>query len=75
MLGLNEPSARPTLNQIGQNLSNENLSFEETIKKTTYEFKIILLGSIAVGKTSILTKKCRFYNREDWLWKTQKLHK
>ena len=56
MLGLNEPSARPTLNQIGQNLSNENLSFEETIKKTTYEFKIILLGSIAVGKTSILTR-------------------
>ena len=56
MLGLNEPSARPTLNQIGQNLSNENLSFEETIKKTTYEFKIILLGSISVGKTAILNR-------------------
>jgi Ras-related protein Rab-11A len=56
MLGLNDPSARPTLNQIGQNLSNENLSFEETIKKTTYEFKIILLGSISVGKTAILNR-------------------
>ena len=56
MLGLNDPSARPTLNQVGQNLSNENLSFEETIKKTTYEFKIILLGSISVGKTAILNR-------------------
>ena len=56
MLGLNEPSARPTLNQISQNLSNENLSFEENIKKTTYEFKIILLGSVSVGKTSILNR-------------------
>ena len=56
MLGLNEPSARPTLNQVSQNLSNENLSFEENMKKTTYDFKIILLGSIAVGKTAILDR-------------------
>lgn len=56
MLGLNEPLSRPTLNQVSQNLSNENVSFEETIKKTTYEFKIILLGSISVGKTSILNR-------------------
>ena len=56
MLGLNEPSARPTLNQVSQNLSNENLSFEENIKKASYEFKIILLGSISVGKTAILNR-------------------
>lgn len=56
MFGLNQPSSRPTLYNNGQNLSNENLSFEETLKKTTYEFKIILLGTIAVGKTAILSQ-------------------
>jgi GTPase SAR1 family protein len=58
MMGTVDPSARPTLYGDGQNLSsgNENISSEETINKTTYEFKIILLGSIAVGKTSILNR-------------------
>ena len=58
MMGTVDPSARPTLCGDGQNLSsgNENISSEETINKTTYEFKIILLGSIAVGKTSILNR-------------------
>jgi small GTP-binding protein len=56
MLGSMDPSARPTLNFEGLNTSNENLSFEETVKKTAYEFKIILVGSIAVGKTAILTR-------------------
>ena len=56
MLGSMVPSSRPTLNFEGANLSNENISSEETIKKTAYAFKIILLGSIAVGKTSILNR-------------------
>ena len=56
MLESMDPSARPTLNFEGLNTSNENLSFEETVKKTAYEFKIILVGSIAVGKTAILTR-------------------
>ncbi len=56
MFGLNQPSSLPTLYNNGQNLSNENLSFEEALKKTTYEFKIILLGTIALRKTAILSK-------------------
>ena len=56
MLGSMVPSSRPTLNFEGPYLSNENISFEETEKKTAYVFKIILIGSIAVGKTSILTR-------------------
>ena len=56
MFALNEPSARPTLYDARRNSSNENLSFEEAMKKTLYEFKIILLGPISVGKTAILTR-------------------
>lgn len=55
MLGLMEPSSRPTLNFEDPNIPQNN-SFEETIKKTAYAFKVILLGSIAVGKTSILIR-------------------
>lgn len=51
MMGLNEPSARPTLKNAERSLSHENISFEKSI---AYEFKIILIGPIAVGKTSIL---------------------
>lgn len=36
MFGLNQPSSLPTLYNNGQ---NENLSFEQALKKTTYEFK------------------------------------
>ena len=50
---LNTKSIRPTLNNF--NVS-ESLSFEENLKKTIYQYKVILLGSIAVGKTSLLKK-------------------
>jgi Ras-related protein Rab-1A len=56
MYEIMEPSGRPTLNNAWRNASNENFSLEEAMKKTTYEFKIILLGSISVGKTAILTR-------------------
>ena len=56
MYGVSQPSGRPTLNNDGENLSNENLSSEENMKKITYVFKVILLGSISVGKTSILSR-------------------
>ena len=58
MMGLTDPSSRPTLcnDLLNSSNDNDNLSFEEEMKKTTYEFKIILLGSIAVGKTAILTR-------------------
>ena len=64
MYEIMEPSARPTLNYVGRSASNDNLSFEEAMKKTSYEFKIILLGSISVGKTAILTRYIdnEFYN-------------
>lgn len=56
VMGSIQPSSRPTLNFQDLEPSNENYSLEETIKKTTYQFKIILLGTIAVGKTAILTR-------------------
>ena len=56
MYEIMEPSGRPTLSNAWRNTSNENLSLEEAMKKTTYELKIILLGSISVGKTAILTR-------------------
>lgn len=58
---MGDTSSRPTLFSPGQNTSNENLSLEGVPNKTTYEFKIILLGSSSVGKTSILT---RYINNE-----------
>ena len=56
MQGTCDPSSRPTLYNDGLNLYNDNWSFEEAIQKTTYEFKIILVGSISVGKTAIITR-------------------
>ena len=56
MLGSIAPSSRPNLNFEEANLSNDNNSFEESVKKTAYAFKIVLLGSVAVGKTSILIR-------------------
>lgn len=56
MFGITGPSLRPTLNKEWPNVSDDNLSFEETMNKTSYEFKIILIGSISVGKTSILSR-------------------
>ena len=50
---MNTKSIRPTLNNFNQ---SESLSFEDNLKKTTYQYKVILLGSIAVGKTSLLKK-------------------
>ena len=54
MINSNNPSSRPTLNNA--NVSNQNISNDENILKYSYEFKIILLGSVAVGKTAILTR-------------------
>ena len=54
MLNSNNPSSRPTL--YNGNLSAQNMSNEDNNLKFTYEFKIILLGSVAVGKTAILSK-------------------
>ena len=55
MLNSNNPSSRPTL--YNGNLSAQNMSNEDNNLKFTYEFKIILLGSVAVGKTAILYKQ------------------
>ena len=54
MLNSNDPSSRPTLNNL--NSSNRNFSKDDILPKFTYEFKILLLGSIAVGKTAILSR-------------------
>lgn len=54
MLNSNDPSSRPTLNNL--NSSNRNFSKDDNLPKFTYEFKILLLGSIAVGKTAILSR-------------------
>lgn len=57
MFGVSQPSARPTLNNNGEDVSNDNLYFEENKNnKITYNFKIILLGCISVGKTAILER-------------------
>lgn len=55
-LGGSSTNVRPTLEFAGLNNSS-NLSFDDTkFKKTTYEYKTILLGSISVGKTAILSR-------------------
>jgi len=64
MANTNDPSARPTLNNV--NVSNQNYSNVENNLKFTYEFKIILLGSISVGKTSILSRYTANEFREDY---------
>jgi small GTP-binding protein len=64
MINTNVPSSRPTLNNI--NISNQNNSNFENNLKFTYEFKIILLGSISVGKTSILSRYTLNEFREDY---------
>ena len=56
MLNMNNPSSRPTLNNVGFNASGRNYSNEENMLTFVNEFKIILLGKISVGKTSILTR-------------------
>ena len=58
MIQFNEPASRPTLNQPGieEEEVNENLSFEETKKTELFSFKIILIGSVSVGKTSIINR-------------------
>ena len=55
MLNSDNPSSRPTLNNLGLNQAR-NFSLEDNDIKFTYEFKIILLGSISVGKTAILSR-------------------
>jgi small GTP-binding protein len=54
MINSNDPSSRPTLNNV--NVSNQNISNDENNIKCSYVFKIILLGSVAVGKTAILSR-------------------
>ena len=56
MLNTNNPSSRPTLNNMGFNASGRNYSNEENMLSFVNEFKIILLGKLSVGKTSILTR-------------------
>ena len=56
MFGVNQPSARPTLNNNGEDVSNDIVFEENKNNKITYKFKIILLGSISVGKTAILER-------------------
>ena len=55
MLYTNDPSSRPTLNNE-VNKSNQIFNNEDNVLNFQYEFKIILLGPIAVGKTSILSR-------------------
>ena len=56
MFGVNQPSSRPTLNNNGEDVSNDILFEENKNNKITYKFKIILLGCISVGKTAILER-------------------
>ena len=56
MFALYDSTSRPTLENAENITTKENLSFEDNIKITTYEFKIILIGSIAVGKTAIISR-------------------
>ena len=49
----NDTTARPTLRNTGLNDVNNDISNSDNSIKFIYEFKIILLGPIAVGKTSI----------------------
>ena len=56
MLYINNPSSRPTLNNDALNKSGRTYSHDENMLNFTYEFKIILLGPIAVGKSSILSR-------------------
>ena len=50
---MNTKSIRPTLNNFNQ---SESMSFEDNLKKTIYQYKVILIGSIAVGKTALLRR-------------------
>jgi small GTP-binding protein len=56
MFGVSQPSARPTLNNNGEDISNDIIFSESKNDKITYTFKIILLGCISVGKTAILER-------------------
>lgn len=51
-----EPYARPTLNKIDHSSYINDFTLEEKSKKESYQFKIILIGSISVGKTSIISR-------------------
>lgn len=55
MVNSNNPSSRPTLNNAGTG-GDRYFSNDENMLQFVYEFKVILLGSIAVGKTSILSR-------------------
>jgi len=54
MIHSNNPSSRPTLNNV--NSSGRLASVDENMLKFEYEFKILLIGSNSVGKTSILSR-------------------
>lgn len=56
MLNVDNPSSRPTLYNQRAASAARNFSIEDSDIKFTYEFKIILLGSISVGKTAILSR-------------------
>ena len=54
MITSNNPLSRPTLNKVNINSIERNDSNDDNMLNFVYEFKVILLGAIAVGKTSIL---------------------
>ena len=56
MINMNNPLSRPTLNKVNLNSIERNDSNEDNMLNFVYEFKVILLGPIAVGKTSILSR-------------------
>ena len=64
MLHSNNPSSRPTLNNV--NASGRLGSIDENMLKFKYEFKILLIGSNSVGKTSILSRYIKNEFRENY---------
>jgi small GTP-binding protein len=56
MITSNNPLSRPTLNKVNINSIERNDSNDDNMLNFVYEFKVILLGAIAVGKTSILSR-------------------
>ena len=52
----NDTTARPTLRNTGLNELNNDISNSDNSIKFVYELKIILLGPVAVGKTSIFSR-------------------
>ena len=56
MLNYNNPLSRPTLKKVDFNSKEKNESNDNNLLNFVYDFKIILLGAIAVGKTSILSR-------------------